>query len=263
MKVLIPRILAVSSPLFLYRGDILEPFASAVLARFGDDHFLLTAAHVLDNFLDYDLYFGSGQKVKFLEGSPICTLPPTGRGRKEDKFDLGIVHLSRETVKDMEEGDFLILSDLDILDTPTPSRFYMFAGYPATRNKRSIGEEVKAVLYTFLASPGTLKDYQSADLDPTSSLLLRFNKKKLWCPSGPVTGPDIFGVSGGGVWALCCRPGVMEPDARLVAIAIEWWHRQQKYVLATKIHIILAVIWNRFPRLRSVLPKPPRSGDRA
>lgn len=261
-SLLMPRILAASTPVFRSKGDTMEPFASAILVRFGYEHFLLTAAHVLDDRSDYDLYFGSSEVVRLLDGSIACTLPPTAGERRDDKIDIGIVHLSEQTIRDMKEGEFLTLADLGILDTATTTGCYLFAGYPASKNKPSIGEEVQAVLNSFLADPASLKDYKSADLDPSSSLLLRFNKRKLWISSGRVTGPDLFGVSGGGVWSLCDQSAVTQHKPLLVAIAIEWWKEQQKCVLATKVHVVLGALWDRFPKLRPLLPKPSHSGDK-
>lgn len=44
----------------------------------------------------------------------------------------------------------------------------------------------------------------------------------------------------------------------LVAIAIEKWKPPKpKCVLATKLHVALSIIWDRFPELRAYLPEPP------
>lgn len=242
MNALMPRILAASTPLFRFKGDIPELFASALLIKFYDDHFLLTAAHALDNLSDYDLYFGSDDAVRFLDGSPLRTVPPPGGERSDDKIDIGIVRLSEQTIGDMKKSEFLTFADLDISDTATTGGCYLFAGYPGSKNKPSLGKEAQAVLCSFLANPAPLKDYEGACLDPSLSLLLRFNKRNLWSPLGRVTGPDLFGVSGGGVWSLCDQSAVKRPKPLLNSIAIEWWQEQRKCVLATKIHVVLAAL---------------------
>lgn len=152
----------------------------------------------------------------------------------------------------MQEDEFLVLDDIYDLDTATITRHYVFAGYPCSKHKRAIKEgEAKATLYSFAVDTAPLADYQDAGLDPSISLLLRFDKKNLWNPLGQAVGPDPTGISGGGVWFIGDAFATTPLKPLLVAIAVEWWWREEpKRVLATKISVVLAVIWDRFPELR-------------
>jgi hypothetical protein len=264
MNSLMPRVLAATAPVFSF-DQLANPvfLASAVLVKVSNEHFALTAGHVLDARSASPLYVGSGNTVVLLQGHHMSTVPPVAGQREQDRIDLGIVRLSEETVRGLKEDEFLTLADLAILETATTTGHYVFAGYPSSKHKRSIkNEEAEAALYSFISDPAPLEDYQRAGLDPSTSLLLRFDKQKLWCPSGRVIGPDLFGVSGGGVWFLDDAPAATPRKPLLVAIAVEWWQKQPKRVLATKIHVVVAALWDSFPKLRPHLPEPPHKGER-
>ncbi|MGD0210457.1 MAG: hypothetical protein ABSC14_05700 [Desulfomonilia bacterium] len=255
-----PQVTPATAPVFcLDRLKKPKFFASAVLLKVKNWHFALTAGHVLDERSFSDLYIGSGDKVVLLDGSFGTTVPPGTGDRQQDKIDIGIVRLSKETVQDMQEDEFLTLDDTYNLDTATTTGHYVFTGYPRSKHKRAIKEgQAEATPYSFAVVPAPLSDYQNFNLNPSISLLLRFDKQNLWRPSGRVEGPDPTGISGGGVWFLNNIFTTTPLRPLLVAIAIEKWKPPKpKRVLATKLHVALSVIWDRFPELRPYLPEPP------
>lgn len=255
----IPRVAAATAPVFcLDRLEKPQFFASAVLVKINNWHFALTAGHVLDERSISNLYIGSGDKVVLLRGSYGSTVPPGTGNRKQDRIDIGIVQLSEEIVRDMQEDEFLALDDTYNLDTATTTGHYVFTGYPHSKHKCTIkGGEAEATPYSFFAVPAPLADYQNAGLNPSISLLLRFDKQNLWRPSGRVVGPDLTGISGGGVWFMDNAFATTPLKPLLVAIAIEWWKKPPKRVLATKLHVVFSAIWFRFPELQPYLPEPP------
>ncbi|MHB1183222.1 MAG: hypothetical protein ACYC4A_00765 [Desulfobulbia bacterium] len=258
-----PRVCGATAPVLGFHAYKKWQFlGSAILVKINNWHFVLTAAHVLDNPSCSDLHIGSGNKVISLQGSYASIVPPNNGNREQDKIDIGIVRLSEETVRDMQEDEFLALDDIYNSDTATITGHYVFAGYPCSKHKRAIKEgEAEAALYSFAVDTAPLTDYQDAGLDPCISLLLRFNKNNLWNSSGQAVGPDPTGISGGGVWFIGDAFATTPFKPLLTAIAVEWWWRvEPKRVLATKLHVILSAIWNRFPELRSYLPKPPDKG---
>jgi hypothetical protein len=255
----LPHLVAATAPIFrLSKLEKPQFFATAVLLKVNNCHFALTAAHVLDERSISNLYIGSGEKVVLLGGSFGTTVPPGAGNRKQDRIDIGIVRLSEETVRDMQEDEFLTLDDTYNLETVTTTGHYVFRGYPISKHKRAIkGGQAEATPYTFVVVPAPLADYQNAYLNPSISLLLRFDKQNLWLPSGRVVGPDPTGISGGGVWFLDNAFATSPLKPLLCAIAIEWWKNQHKCVLATKLHVALSLIRSRFPELRPYLPEPP------
>lgn len=216
------------------------------------------------------LHIGSGDRVVLLRGAYGSTVLPGSGKREDDKIDIGIVRLSEETVREMQEDEFLVLDDIYDLDTATITGHYVFAGYPRSKHKGAIKNgEAKAALYSFAVDTAPLADYQTANLDPNISLLLRFEKQNMWGPQGQGNGiASPTGISGGGVWLIGDAFATTPIKPLLVAIALEWWGKLRekkppKRVLATKIPVVLSVIWDRFPELRPYLPKSPdkdRSG---
>lgn len=248
-SLLMPRILATTAPLYRYDGNIMEPFASALIIRLGDEHFLLTAAHVRDDLSKFDLYFGSTGMVRLCDydyWGYACSPPG-----EDDKIDIAIFHVSKQTAGELKKEEFLTLSDLEILGQVSTACFFVFGGYPVSKNRPSRSEDIRADLRLFLVDSAPPKDYENAGLDPNFSLLLRFNKNKVWGPSGRTTAPDLYGISGGGVWSFNNQSTSTESTPRLVAIAIEWW-KGQKRILATKVHVALEMIYDRFPNLRQI-----------
>lgn len=269
IKSILPRVAAATAPVIsLDRLKKPQFLASAILLKINNWHFALTAAHVLDERSSSDLYIGSGDNVVLLEGSYGSTVPPGTGNRNQDRIDIGIVKLSEKKVQDMQEDEFLTFNDIYNLDTDTTTGHYIFAGYPCSKHKRAIkGKEAEATMYSFIAKPAPLADYQDAGLNPSISLLLQFDKQNLWLPSGRVVGPDPTGISGGGVWFLDNAFATTPLKPLLFAIAVEWWPKPRdkkppKRVLATKLHFALSAIWDRFPELRPYLPRLPHESKR-
>lgn len=264
-----PQVHSATAPVFcLDSGGKPKFHASAVLLKIKNWHFALTAGHVLDNRSFSDMYIGSGNKVLLLDGSFGTTVPPGDGNRLKDKIDIGIVRLSKETVQDMQEDEFLTFDDIYNLDTDTPTGHYIFAGYPRSKHKKAIKgeEEAEMTMYSFIAKPAPLADYQNVGLDPRISLLLRFDKESLWLPSGRVVGPHQKGMSGGGVWFLDNAFATTPLKPLLVAIVVEWWEKsrngkQAKRILATKLHVALSILRDRFTELRPYLPEPPHESN--
>lgn len=252
-----PRVASATAPILgLDRTDKPKFLGSAVLVKINTWHFALTAAHVLDNRSWTNLYIGSGNEVVPLQGTYGKTLLPDTGNRNQDRIDIGLVHLSEETVQNMQEDEFLTLDDTYNLNSATTTGHFVFTGYPQSRHKSAIkGSEAEATPYSFVVDPAPLADYQNAALNPRISLLLRFDKKNLWRPSGRVVGPNPTGISGGGVWFLNNAFTTTQLKPLLVAIAIQWWEKlgkkkPPKRILATKLHIAFSVLWSRFPELR-------------
>ena len=111
--------------LFRYIPGRESHFGSGVLLRVGETPFMLTAAHVADEFRDMKwkgIYFGtpdleplSAGTVKFL-----CSKPGMGPFRGDDPIDVAVVELSPEVAMKLSAFmRFLSLADL-LLDPQIP-----------------------------------------------------------------------------------------------------------------------------------------------
>ena len=72
------------------RADCL---GSGVLVKRGDDHLLVTAAHVLDHNQDTALYIPAQKRLRKLEGLALVTSAPNGK-RENDRVDFAVIKLA-------------------------------------------------------------------------------------------------------------------------------------------------------------------------
>jgi hypothetical protein len=92
---------------------------------------------------------------------------------------------------------------------------------------------------------------------------LDFDKEKVTDNTGNVfIAPDLYGMSGGGVWTLHdnSRAASIFSESqlnKLVGIIIEW-HLRKKVIMAVRISCVIAAILERYPNLIGKLPMPNR-----
>jgi hypothetical protein len=88
----------------------------------------------------------------------------------------------------------------------------------------------------------------------SEQLVLRFDRKDVWRTEERVTAPNLFGISGGGVWHLAPNSGMPLPQAQLAAIAVEWNDKlRPKHVLATRLQPIIALLAHRDTPVRDAV----------
>jgi len=223
--------------------------ASAVLLDAGEHAFALTASHVLDLENSGELLLGRiGGDAVSLRGPKALTKIPHGRTRDHDHVDLAMVHLTESARSSFKPEEFIKVSQLHL--GPPPAGDFILAGYPITHQPRRLapGDDF-ARLYGLLADEVPLISYERDGYDRQISLLLGFNKKETWrLGVGRATGPDLHGVSGGGIWHL---GDVNSPTVtpRLCAIGVEWHRDKYKRILATRVRVAIEEIARRFPEL--------------
>jgi hypothetical protein len=92
---------------------------------------------------------------------------------------------------------------------------------------------------------------------------LDFDKEKVTNGSGNVfIAPDLYGMSGGGVWTLHDDSKALSIFSesqlnKLVGVIIEW-DLQKKVIIAVRISVVISAIIERYPNLIGKLPMPNR-----
>jgi hypothetical protein len=76
-------------------------------------------------------------------------------------------------------------------------------------------------------------------LDPSTHLLVDFEKNDVLGPGGATTSADPFGMSGGGVWSA--PTPFQDTTWELAAIAIEWRKEREKALLGTRAQHVLTI----------------------
>lgn len=225
-----------------------EIVGTCLTVRIGEDHILFTAGHVLDVADDRPIAIVVDSELREIRGDTTRFRPVEERAHLGDHIDVGALLLETECTPHEE----LSLDDLElVVPARAKSDSYMVMGYPCSKNRKALqGEEFNASLYHFLTVEATPEQYQELNRSSDDQIALLFNRKDVWRPQGRVTAPDLYGVSGGGVWHLAPESDVPLWKAKLAAVAVEWHDRVRvKHVLATRIRPLIALLATRYPRI--------------
>jgi hypothetical protein len=112
----------------------LDPIGSGLLIQVGKAHFLITAAHVLDENTqakeDFCNLVTYGQRHPvILKGESFRTTIAKGKTRDADPLDVGFVKLSEEMVAQIGEDRFLSSLNVDLNDKGESAALYGAFGY--------------------------------------------------------------------------------------------------------------------------------------
>jgi hypothetical protein len=242
----------------IYRPDDEgKPIAvgSSVLIAIGPIRFLVSAAHVLDVRRDYQLVVGAGSGLVPLAGDFTRLYSTSALSAAEDHVDVGIVRLSGKSWDAVALDRFAQWLELDHSGKILADHTFALLGYPLTKQRESIeGLNLVASAYRMAALECGKRLYEQEGHDPKVNLLLGFDRRKMWGIEGRVTAPDLYGVSGGGLWRFGRRLRDTIHSPRLSAIAIEWRKRgRYKYVLGTRIEPIVAALVERYADVRDAV----------
>jgi hypothetical protein len=231
---------------------------TAVLLKINDKHFLITAAHVMDENKNprwaTDIEIPGKNKFIPLNGQVIKTpLPPSGK-RNDDKWDTAVVQLNNDLITQLDHHDVLDINQVDPSDKPYKKSIYTFTGYPSTKQKMPKNGilTIEPVRYT----SGPLdpdKFPEGYDFGP--HLGIDYSKKKMIARNGKIQSPpDPHGVSGGGLFRIGTYDDIANKKNKpaLVGIAIE---DHKTSLIATNITVALEMIRADQPDLSDAIPK--------
>lgn len=208
-------------PLYSDNGGRPIPNGSAVLLRAGEVRFALTAAHVADQAESLPLFTGAGDALVRFEGSRTAIKLREGQSRLSDQLDVAVLTLSATTAEQIADGDFIDVSDIDTVERTLDDEIFLVAGYPGTKRKEEPALGLLEVgFYPALAVSRPRPDYKSLGLKPNHHLLLGFSKKRMWRRGVRVIAPDLYEMSGCGVWAIGEPEGALFERPRLTALLI-------------------------------------------
>jgi len=235
------------------------PFGSCVLFRIGDEHFILSAAHVLDWLSTDVVYVGNGTEMIQLESGQLFTSKiPAGGGRKDDRIDIGVFPLTKSVWSQISGDDFLEIADIDVNEfAEDPQRFYIGLGFPI--EGALYGESEPYLRFPGISTTGKSKPDKFEELkefSPRTHILVEYDHD--WMAVGDTYGvpPKLEGMSGG---ALFRFDSVTKPGAKdfLVGILIEQ-RSDQRIIVATQMSFIVEAIRRGFPETDPLLPRSQR-----
>lgn len=218
-------------------------YGSGFFLRSKSKHYLISAAHVLDEqcISDTSLYIPSARSdFLMLVGDSFRTVA-INENREKDKIDFGFVDLQSDFIESIGRENFITSECMDLECDCYQSGVYIAVGYPATRNKRidKKRKKVKRKPFSYTSTLQSSSQLARLGADPKSSLLFNFKKKHSKDNQGnDVTAPDPYGMSGCPLWAFKGSHGT-----KLVGVLIEYHHGVG--ILATRIGCVTEAI-NRF-----------------
>ena len=259
---------------------------SGVLLRVGETPFMLTAAHVADEFRHLNwkgIYFGTPDSEALSVGTPdsealsvgtvkfLCSKPGKDPFRSDDPIDVAVVELSTEVASKLAEFmRFLsphdLLLDPQMLDHGT----YLVNGFPDLRvEEDEMDERIIATnlpYFTHLHDPG---QPPIPDFSPLNNIAV--NARKPYQDGEMSFGVDIEyteGMSGGGIWRLYDEDQPIEAldwrKAKLAGILTEGtdpaYEGSIGYFRGTKLRCVIKLFLAGWPHLAPALAKsiPPR-----
>jgi hypothetical protein len=221
---------------------------SGILAKFGDLHFVLSAAHVFDE-LGSSLCFPEAGIEAPVEVE-VTTSPIPASGRDSDFLDVAIAHLPHEVASLLERRfNFIEVCDLLLDDVHEDGKRYCFTGFPATRTGvRYPARAIDVDCYEYRLDSRRITS-ECAPWHPALHLAGEFRRDEMRVPGGNrITAPEPNGMSGGGVWVLDASG-----SCKLVGIGINW-DGNLNALIGVRIGAWSCFLRQRYPEFNSFLP---------
>src|ERR1017187_4565235 len=178
-----------------------EFIGSSTLLRFGDAHFLITCAHVMDNARQREVFFiGNGTLVR-LSGRGRITNPPPGGTRETDRGDSSFLHLTKETAQAMQDSyHFATAYEMAVGQAAATSTNYTFIGYPENLARPRGRGVLRPEERSLTAGAMTDADFSILNLSPLTHVGVRLGGGPLTdLARRPANLPVLNGISGGPV----------------------------------------------------------------
>ena len=259
--------LSTTLPLFANKGDHLALFGSGVLFQLADHHFLITAAHVMDEALKaerhgYSFFIDGrpGQGLLQLNKFLVLSSLKGPLGRDDDPFDLSVACLPRELAETLvPHRSFLHMPEVDVFDPQDRDSAYAIYGYPSAGFTRDLDSNKRGYEPLLYGTSLCQRDVGALHPphDPKVGYLLNFSQQYCVRLDGGSGGPkNPKGISGCGIWRIIVDAAAADrwkpDDVRLVGIE-HGWMAEKHYVRGTRIRYAIAMILKKYPELRPVV----------
>jgi hypothetical protein len=206
---------------------------SLTLITLGDQHFALTAGHVLEALQGRQLWTAAARDLVTVNGKKFYLNKKT--------VDLGIVAIRPSYVENLlSDLKVLPLGNLHIFEgIDPPSSLYVMSGFPASKAQSKINHKtgtVKELFRLLYTVPSRQATYDAEGLSEIHVVLDWNHKLALRADGLKVTPPKLQGSSGGGVFKI-----TPEYKVELVGIATDH-RRSSRIIVGTRIHAFIAFL---------------------
>lgn len=230
----------------LYRLINKKPvsFGSGFFVRKAEDHFLISAAHVLELLPQEPLYyyFAPGQMRKL---SGRLALSRWTGDREQDPIDVGVLRLKDRPPPYPDVGKLAMeISYLRSSLLPRFGRVYALIGFPASKSKvNRVAREVTAACFAIRTRSVDDAVYVDHNASPAKNIVLSLDLEDCVDVDGRHRNfPKPQGMSGGPIWVLMDEPhSTTSRVFPVVAIGTKY-RKRNKVLIGTDIGIALRMI---------------------
>lgn len=225
---------------------IAHPHGSGVFIKINNFYFLLTAAHVTDNQHSNICVGIDNHNVLTLGGEWTGNI--ADGNREDDRIDLAILKLDDVSIEKVKTRySFLDISEIEVNHNFKSLPFYQLLGYPITLSKyKKFKNETKSIPFFYITMPAEKNIYKELKCDDNINFIIKYDKKnvKNYTNNRIELGPDLFGISGCGLWYIPMEFGNGKSNIKkkLVGIITEWPINKRKYIIGTRIDLFLKAI---------------------
>lgn len=229
-----------------------RPVGSGVLFRAGDKVFILTAAHVADEFKTKAAYVTYQDRLLKVQGQTHASPSPASGDRKDDILDFAVVRIDGEPATLLGASAITVADIYNLPPAVLPGKGLVLVGFPA-RNFKIEGRVVSSAEIAVESRGVPLATYERLKLEPQNHLILQWYNT-MYTEKGVVRSHSMAGMSGGGVWLVPELVGEAFPAQapfiapKLMGIFTE--HRKSRSILlAVRVRFLLNKIIERYPNL--------------
>lgn len=233
-------------------GRSKELIGSSVLLEIYGSCFVLTCAHVVDQFRDRTMKLDPTRQLEFI----TSTMPSSGN-RHDDPRDYAFAMLNSNTINSITKDGYSFLPFTSVERHPIATYpHYILVGYPETQN-RSWGKPYRQhTYYESSLHPDEMQKYQG-EIDGNKHIAIPFSKHAYSSPFDgeklEVLMADLHGRSGGGVWGISSND--LTTFSKLVGIFMQTT-KDGKVLVATRVGLFIAKIDLEYPHVFMRQPFP-------
>lgn len=220
-------------------------YGSGFFVKAGSQHFLVSAAHVLETLNQRPLfYYITPHTTRKLSGKLI--LNPWQGDREDDPIDVGVLCLTGEGLPPYPEVNKLALDVSYLCPTllPRSGKNYMILGFPASRSEvNPAKQQVAATVYGYRNSSINDVKYADTGLSPETHVVLPLNLEVGFDSRGRYRNfPRPQGMSGSPIWVMYDEDGRDDlKELTVVAVGTKY-RRRERLLVGTDVAPVLNMI---------------------
>lgn len=217
-------------PILEYSKPFYSIIGSSVYLKYLSYYFLVTACHVVEN--ETKIMIPGIRTLEYLEGNFVKMNNKNGK----DAYDIFVLKLDDIQRTKLSHFNPTILTNS--LDRIYPDAHYSFLGYPISKTKKFRYSIDKFENYCYVSYGLDESKYLSLGYNSNINIVSIFEKEKALKSNLEHTVlPDLFGMSGGGIWKIMRNSEMFSRISPIFSgIIIE--HKEMKYLIGVKKYYI-------------------------